>query len=218
MLDTGRLELLQRLLQTAADDLHRAFTATWSTARLRTLLVHACLDAGHQVVEPAVPGVPARAKHAPRAARPADLEAIRRDGAHPLAVDLLTGSGGAGVPWDRPGGGPVLSRVEGPHGGNTSLSLASAHRGIERVSSGAIDALLISADAQAYERLFESAAGRAAGRQRQAVATVLPRAANIAREKAHTCILGDATVATVGREVRAFGITRLACAVYVMPY
>jgi hypothetical protein len=217
MLDTGRLELLQRLLQTAADDLQRAFTATWSTARLRTLLVHACLDADHQVVEPAVQGVPARAKHAPRAARPADLEAIRRDGTHPLAMDLLTGSGGAGLPWERPGSG-LPSRAEGPHGDDTSLSLASAHRAIERVSSGAIDALLISADAQAYERLFESASGRAAGRQRQAVATVLPRAANIAREKAHTCILGDATVATVGREVRAFGITRVACVVYVMPY
>lgn len=216
MLDAARFELLQRLLQTAVADLHRAFTATWSTARLRTLLVHACLDQGHQVVEPVVAGTPARAGHPPRAARPADLEAIRR-GARPLAVDLLTGGSPQRVGEAR-GDEPDRGDSSLRHASDRALSVASAHRAIERVSSGAIDALLISADAQAYERLFDPAAGRSGSRHRHAVVSVLPRAANVARVTAHTCILGDATVATVGREVRAFGIARVACAVYVLPY
>jgi hypothetical protein len=207
MLDTVQLELLQRLLETAVADSSRAFTATWSTARLRTLLVHACLDQGHQVIEPVVPGTPARMNHAPRGARPADLQVVSRAGARPLAVDLLTGS----MPQ---GDADTALR----HDSGKALSPASVHRAIERVSSGVIDALLISADAQAYERLFDPAEHRSASRLRQSVMAVLPRAANVAREKAHTSILGDVTVATVGREVRAFGIARVACAVYVMPY
>jgi hypothetical protein len=207
MLDTARLDLLQQLLQTAAADLERAFTATWSTARLRTLLVQACLDRGHQVVEPVVAGVPARANQDPRAPRPADLQAIRRDGARALSVDLLTG------------GNPPPGRSQGFAAASPqALTLALAHRALERVASGAIDALLISADAHAYQQLFDAADGRAASRQRHTVVTVLPRAAHVTREKAHTCILGDATVATVGREVRAFGLARVACAVYVLPY
>jgi hypothetical protein len=133
-----------------------------------------------------------------------------------LAVDLLAG-GGPQSDGEAPGGEACGGNTYLRHGSGEALSVASAHRAIERVSSGAIDALLISADAQAYERLFDPAEDRSASRLRHAVAAVLPRAANVAREKAHTCIVGDATIATVGREVRAFGITRVACAVYVLP-
>ena len=203
MLDKARLDLLLRLLQVAGIDSSRAFTSTWSSARLRTLLMRACLDEGHQVLEPGVPGTPSRAGHATRGARPADLQARPRSGARPLALDLLSGG-------------------HAPHGASEGLarplSLATVHGAIDRVSSGAIDALLISADALAYDQLFGAVDGRSASRLQNLVAAVLPRAANFSRDKAHTCIVGDTTMATVGREVRAFGMSRVACAVYVVSY
>jgi hypothetical protein len=195
MLEASQIELLQRLLHATADDQSRIVSATWSSARLRIVLVHACLEAGHRVIERAIAGTPAHSNRPE--ARGADLQALLRHDARALNVDLLVGSSSS------------------PAGDASMLSLATVHRAIERVSSGAVDALLISADAPAYERLFEPVDGRTASRQRREVATVLPRTVAAAFEKPHVRNLGDVTMAAVMRDVRAFGLSRLACAVYV---
>ncbi len=198
MLEASQIELLQRLLHTTADDLSRTYSATWSSARLRTVLVHACLEAGHRVIERTIAGTPAHSNRLAKEARPADLQALLRHDARPLHVDLLVGSSTS------PAGKASLS-----------LSLGMAHQAIERLASGAVDALLISADAQAYERLFDPVDGRTAARQRRAVTTVLPRTAAEGSEKPYVHTLGDATMTAVTRDVRAFGLARLACAIYV---
>jgi hypothetical protein len=185
--------LLRQLREAAADDQERAYTATWSRERLRTLLVHVCLGHGHQVVEPTVPGTPAH--QPPGRGQPAlaDLQVVPRHEARALAVDLLTARSGA----------------EG-------LVLSVVHRAIERVAAGHTDAVLISADADAYDRVLEPSTGVQAARMRQLVTAALPRAGRFQTGQATTWTTGDVTLATVGTAVHAFGGLRVVCTVHVM--
>lgn len=207
MLNAVQLGLLPSLLRCAADDLGRSYSATWSTDRLRTLLMQVCLHAGHQVSGSVVVGTPVhqdvrgvRSQRSQRsqAVRPANLQITLHNDGSLVLVDLLT----AGTASDNAG----------------ALSPQTARTAIDRVMAGTVDALLIAADAALYDRLHDSAARAKASAGFGLVQSVLPRSTALAQKKAHLATLGDATVTTSGGMVVAFGVPRVACMVHMLPY
>jgi hypothetical protein len=194
-----QFELLARLVRTALNDQTRAYSATWSVARLRTLLVHQCLRDGHQVVEQPIPGTPSYRHHAAEWSRPelqADLKVILAKTSKQLFINLRCGS-------------------EEPE--HDSLSVEQLHRDITRLSRGELDAVLISSEAQPYERLrdIDTQKHTRITDSMRFINRVLPEAGVLnMRQPSHTPV-GDLTIDVAGAKTRAFGLNRLVAAIYV---
>ncbi len=193
-----QVRLLKQLMRAAVNDLGSAYSATWSRSRLYTVLAGQCIRDGHQVVEPVVKGTPAHL-HRVSVAGPSqdhpDLQVSHKDGGRLLFIDLLVGT------------------IEGR--GEPDLSAQTVHRAIARVHQGQIDALIIAADAHAYDQI--QAPGEGMVRQRRAVASVLPRS-ELLSANPHRKVLGDITLETVGSSFAAFGVPRVVSTTYVLAY
>lgn len=194
-----QVRLLKQLMRAAVNDLGSAYSATWSKSRLYTVLATQCIRDGHQVVEPVVTGTPAHlhrvSQSGPGHEHP-DLQISHKDGGRLLFVDLLVGT--------------LEGRGEG------RLFPEDAHRSISRVHQGKIDAVIIAADALAYEQVRgQGTEGEV--RQRRLVGSVLPHS-DLLSASAHRKVLGDITLETVGSSFSAFGVPRVVSATYVLAY
>lgn len=195
-----QFELLTRFVRSAATDLTRAYSATWSVSRLRALLVHRSLNLGHQVLEQPVPGTPAyrdqRARNA-TGGDEADLQILQQGGDKLLFLDLLCGT------------------TQAPE---CTLTVEAVHRSITRLSLGKTDALMIAADLDAYEAVqVPDPKLIAPDKRRKLVGASLPTYGKLNMRDPHHMAFGDITLDTVGVKITAFGMERLVCVMYEQP-
>ncbi len=196
-------DLIRRLLRAAAVDQTRTYSATWSLSRLRTMLTNKVLGFGHRVIDAEVPGTPsytnqALAQHALHVPAPAaaDLTILEHPGDRVMYVDLQVASAQAAA---------------------GSMTFEMAYDKIMRITAGQSDVLLISADADAYDRA-RSRDSRQRGPEDprlKVVAAVLPAYSKMSVLEPHHVTLGDLSVELLGVKCMAFGTPRVACAMYV---
>lgn len=193
-----QLSLMRRLLRAVVTDQTRAFSATWSLSRVRTVLMDQVHARGHQVIDPGLPGTPSFV----RSAKPAmaddepDLKVLARNDSKPLFIDILCAS---------------------RQSSQDTMSLAAATRRIARLTTGHSDLLLISADADAYDRVRvpESVVNLDDEKRHRVVAAVFPASNKLSASERHRVALGDVSIEAMGVRSMAFGTPRVACAVYV---
>ncbi len=199
MLDSAQAELLKQLREAAADDLARVYSATWSAARLRTVLVNACREAGHRIVESPIAGTPAHQPRPAGQARRGDLLVVPRRHTRAVSVDLIAISA-----RDTGDGAAVPTTVQ---------------RAFDRVAVGVVDAVLISADVEAYDQARSPTAGHArVTRARPRAGSALPASAALWSGQMQMVTWGDAALAAVAKGVYGFGSGRLAFTAHVVPY
>lgn len=190
--------LVRRLIHTAAIDQTRAYSATWSLSRMRTVLMDKVISGGHRVVEIDVPGTPTFSRSAKLAVMEdePDLKVMHANGSQSIFIDMLCGSAQAdtGV-----------------------MDVVSTYDKVMRLATGRSDLLLISADADAYERVRTqpSQLRKDEDPTIRVLAAVLPAATKVSATDKHRVTLGDVSMEAWGVKSTAFGTARVVCAVYV---
>jgi hypothetical protein len=195
-----QIQLLHRLVKTAAVDQTRVFSATWSQSRLRTVLIDKIIASGHQIMEPEVVGTPLAmmraATHHDRQAAAPDLKVLSRSGDKLLFVDVL-----------------VASR----HATERPTTVADLHTAVGKLASGATDVLILSADGDSYEALrhIDTASPHRVDPRSKTLASVMPTLSAVSGKSPHHATVGDISLEVIGLRSSAFGTARVACAVYV---
>ncbi len=190
--------LVRRLIHTAAIDQTRAYSATWSVSRMRTIVMDKAISGGHQVVESDVVGAPT-ARHVHRQADldvEPDLKLLHARGQQAIFIDMLCGS----------------AQAE-----SEAMTVASTYDKVMRLSTGRSDLLLISADADVYERVRTqpSTLRKDENPSIRVLAAALPPATKVSATEKHRVTLGDVSIEGWGVKSTAFGGMRVVCGLYV---
>lgn len=181
------------MMRVAAIDLGRAYSATWSSSRLRTLLIDECIRRNLQIHDPVPEGKATVAKQSRPGSRELatpDLVVLDRGGRKMLTVDLLCGS---------------------QQGEGSEFSSLQVYNAIARLTSGHIDAIIVSADADSYGKLHAhdtTLQGRDATRVKVFTA-VLPPMGEVSMRQPRRITIDDTTMTIYGARVTAFGMGRV---------
>jgi hypothetical protein len=196
------LNLLKKLLRVAAVDQGRAFSATWTKSRLRTLLMDECFQRGLQLAQDKamVQAEPLSRVHgfAGQRVKPAerqtpDLVVQDAQGRKLLTVDVLCGSSQGSEPLFTP---------------------EAVYTSIVRLTKGVVDAVMISTDIDDYNRLHvadTALQGTDALRIRLFTA-VLPPPGEVSVRNPRLITLDDSTLTVFGARTTAFATGRVVCA------
>lgn len=193
VLNPDQTKLLHRLMRVAAIDLGRAYSASWSRSRLRTLLIEECIKRDLQVLD-ASASVSASSNPRPRGGQneptAPDLAVLDRGGRKLLTLDVLCGS---------------LQSEAG------EFTPTAVYKAFARLNAGHIDAVIISADADIYSKLLEpdeSMKGSDAPRIKVFTA-LLPPLGDVSMREPRRITIDDTTLTIFGARVMAFGIGRV---------
>lgn len=193
VLNSDQTKLLHRLMRVAAVDLGRAYSASWSRSRLRTLMIEECIKRNLQVVDAGA------STHAPpnkrlraglREPAAADLVVLDQGGRKLLTLDVLCGS------------------LQSEAGEFTPVAVYNA---FARLNAGHVDAVVISADADIYGKLLEpdeALMGNDASRIK-VFGAVLPPLGTVSMREPRRITIDDTTLTIFGARVTAFGIARV---------
>jgi hypothetical protein len=196
------LNLLKRLLRVAAVDQGRAFSATWTKSRLRTLLLDECFQRGLQIAQDkaATQAEPLSRVHGFAAKRTnltekqmPDLVVQDAQGRKLLTVDVLCGSS---------------------QGSEPLFTSEAVYTSIVRLTKGVVDAVMISTDIDDYNRLHfpdDALQGTDALRVRLFTA-VLPPPSEVSVRNPRLITLDDSTLTVFGARTTAFATGRVVCA------
>jgi hypothetical protein len=193
----AQLDLLHRLMRVAAIDLNRAYSASWSRSRLRTILADDCIKRGLQVTDAPAAAMAIVSRFVTATAgdgAPAspDLGVLNAKGQKLLTVDLHCGS----------------FQAE-----QSDFMPDSVYNSVARLVRGYVDSFVISADADIYTKLLEpdeKLQGRDAARIR-VFESVLPPVSQLSFKEPRRITVDDTSMKVYGVRVSAFGITRIVC-------